>query len=92
MREFQWDRAKAVSNLQKHGVPFEYATRVFLDQRRQDGVDRRHTYGEERRITVGSIEGRVYVVAYTRRRAAIRLISARKANVRETQQYHAFSA
>jgi uncharacterized protein len=92
MLEFQWDPAKAVSNLQKHGVPFEYVTRVFLDQRRQDGVDRRHTYGEERRITVGSIEGRVYVVAYTRRRAAIRLISARKANARETQTYHAFSA
>jgi uncharacterized DUF497 family protein len=92
MLEFQWDSAKAASNLQKHGVPFDYATRVFLDRRRQDGVDRRHTYGEERRITVGSIEGRVYVVAYTRRRAAIRLISARKASARETQKYHAFSA
>jgi uncharacterized DUF497 family protein len=41
---------------------------------------------------VGNIEGQVYVVAYTRRRAAIRLISARKANARETQKYHAFSA
>jgi uncharacterized protein len=92
MLEFQWDSAKAASNLQKHGIPFDYVTRVFLDQRRQDGIDRRHTYGEERRITIGSIEGRVYVVAYTRRRAAIRLISARKANARETQKYHAFSA
>lgn len=92
MLEFQWDPAKAVRNLQKHGVPFEYAARVFLDERRQDGVDTRHRYGEERRITVGSLEGRVYVVAYTRRRAAIRLISARKANARETQKYHAFSA
>jgi len=92
MLEFQWDPAKAASNLQKHGIPFDYVMRVFLDQRRQDGIDRRHTYGEERRITIGSIEGRVYVVAYTRRRAAIRLISARKANARETQKYHAFSA
>ena len=92
MIEFQWDPAKAASNLQKHGVSFDYAARVFLDQRRQDGMDRRHTYGEERRITIGSIEGRVYVVAYTRRRAAIRLISARKANDRETQKYHTFSA
>ena len=52
MLEFQWDPTKAVSNLQKHGVPFEYATRVFLNERRQDGVDTRHRYGEERRITV----------------------------------------
>ena len=92
MLEFQWDTAKAAHNLQKHGVPFEYAVRVFLDQRRQDRVDMRHQYGEERRITIGNIEGRVYVVAYTRRRAAIRLISARKANARETQKYHTFSA
>jgi len=92
MLEFQWDPAKAASNLQKHGVSFDYAAHVFLDQRRQDGVDRRHTYGEERRITIGSIEGRVYVVAYTRRRTAIRLISARKANARETHKYHTFSA
>jgi uncharacterized DUF497 family protein len=92
MLEFQWDTAKAASNLKKHGVSFEYATRVFLDRRRQDGVDTRRTYGEERRTTIGIIEGRVYVVAYTRRRAAIRLISARKANARETQKYHTFSA
>jgi len=92
MFEFQWDPAKAASNLQKHGVSFDYAARVFLDLCRQDGVDRRHHYGEERRITIGSIEGRVYVVAYTRHRAAIRLISARKANDRETHKYHTFSA
>jgi uncharacterized protein len=92
MVEFQWGPAKAASNLQKHGVSFEYAARVFLDLHRQDGVDTRHRYGEERRITVGVIEGRVYVVAYTRRRAAIRLISARKANDRETRKYHTFSA
>jgi uncharacterized protein len=92
MLEFQWDPAKAASNLEKHGVSFEYATRVFLDAHRQDGVDRRRQYGEERRTTIGIIERGVYVVAYTRRRAAIRLISARKANARETQKYHTFSA
>jgi uncharacterized DUF497 family protein len=91
MLEFEWDPAKAASNLRKHGVSFDYATRVFLDLRRRDGVDRRHRYGEERRIIIGGIEGRVYIVAYTRRQAAIRLISARKANARETRQYHTFS-
>jgi uncharacterized protein len=92
MFEFQWDTVKAATNLEKHGVSFDYATAVFLDPHRQDGRDTRHNYGEERRITVGVIDGRVYVVAYTRRRAAVRLISARKANARETQQYHTFSA
>jgi uncharacterized DUF497 family protein len=51
MLAFEWDPAKAVSNLRKHGVPFEYVTRVFLDPQRRDRVDDRHHYGEERWIT-----------------------------------------
>jgi uncharacterized DUF497 family protein len=27
---FEWDDAKAASNLAKHGVPFAFAARVFL--------------------------------------------------------------
>jgi uncharacterized protein len=97
MPDFEWDPDKAESNLKKHGVPFEYATRVFLDPSRLDREDTRKDYGEERRITTGVIEGRVFIVAYTHRRRVIRqpvirLISARKANVRETKQYQTLSA
>jgi uncharacterized DUF497 family protein len=91
MLDFEWDPTKAESNLDKHGVPFEYATRVFLDPHRRDDVDTRHDYGEERRSTAGAIEGRVFVVVYTRRGSVIRLISARKANDRETEKYHEVS-
>jgi uncharacterized DUF497 family protein len=58
--EFEWDPAKAASNLKKHGVPSPYATRVFLDPHRLDNIDRRRSYGEERRLTTGAIDGRVY--------------------------------
>jgi uncharacterized DUF497 family protein len=92
MPDFEWDPAKAASNLAKHGVPFAYATRVFLDPARLDHVDTRQPYGEERRVTMGTIEDRVYVVAYTRRRSIIRLFSARKANAREIKRYHTLSA
>jgi uncharacterized DUF497 family protein len=71
MPDFERDPAKAASNLAKHGVPFAYATRVFLDPARLDRVDTRQRYGEERRVTMGKIEDRVYVVAYTRRRSSI---------------------
>jgi uncharacterized DUF497 family protein len=30
-RDFAWDDSKAERDLVKHGVPFPYATRVFLD-------------------------------------------------------------
>jgi len=29
--EFEWDQAKAASNVRKHGVTFMEAARVFLD-------------------------------------------------------------
>ena len=50
-------------NLRKHGVPFEYAARIFLDPSRLDREDTREDYGEERHVTLGAIEGRVFVVA-----------------------------
>jgi uncharacterized DUF497 family protein len=52
---------------------------VFLDPHRLDS--------EERRLTLGKIEGRLFVVAYTPRGKIIRLISARKANEREQRNY-----
>jgi uncharacterized DUF497 family protein len=82
--QFEWDVLKAAQNIAKHGVPFQYAVRVFLDPLR---LDDRRDYGEERRLTLGKIEGRLYVVAYTPRGNAIRLISARKANEREQREY-----
>jgi len=85
--EYEWDERKARQNIAKHGVPFEYAARVFLAWRRLDAEDARRDYGEERRLTLGKIEGRLYAVAYTARGGIIRLISARKANERERRKY-----
>jgi uncharacterized protein len=85
--EFEWDTRKAARNFAKHGVPFEYAARVFFDLHRLDSEDERRDYGEDRRLTLGRIEGRLFAVAYTRRGQLIRLISARKANEREQRRY-----
>jgi uncharacterized DUF497 family protein len=85
--EFEWDTGKAEQNIAKHGVPFEYAAQVFLDPHRLDSADERRDYSEERRLTLGKIERRLFVVAYTLRGELIRLISARKANERERRQY-----
>ena len=84
---FEWDNRKAAQNDAKHGVPFEYAVRVFLDPHRLDSEDTRRDYGEERWLTLGRIEGRLFAVAYTPRGKVIRLISARKANDREQRKY-----
>lgn len=84
---FEWDDRKAAQNAAKHGVPFEYAVRALLDPHRLDSEDRRRDYSEERWITLGKIEGRLFAVAYTPRGKVIRVISARKANEREQRRY-----
>jgi hypothetical protein len=64
---FEWDERKAAQNVAKHGVPFEYAVRIFLDPQRLDSKDTRRDYGEERWLGPGKIEGRLIAVAYTPR-------------------------
>jgi hypothetical protein len=47
----------------------------------------RWDYGEDRYRLLGAIEGRVFILIYTLRGSAIRVISARKANRREVRDY-----
>lgn len=79
---------KAKKNLAKHAASFEYAIRVFDDPQRVDREDDRRDYGEERRVVIGSLDARLFVIIYTERGDVIRLISARKANAREPKNHH----
>jgi uncharacterized protein len=84
---FEFDERKNAANLAKHGIDFADAAWVFADPMRLDAVDTRRDYGELRRVVVGEVLGRVWVVVYTFRGEAVRLISARKANEREQTRY-----
>ncbi len=86
-RVFDWDDAKAASNLAKHGVPFDYAARVFLDEAVVDFDASREADGEARRKAVGQIEGRIFTVVHAQRGDAIRIISTRRANAMERKVY-----
>lgn len=85
--EFEWDAEKASRNFEKHGVLFKHAANVFLDPARADAEDGRRSYGEERRVVFGKIDGELFAIVYTLRGSMIRLISARKANDRERRKY-----
>jgi len=90
---FEWDPAKARSNLTTHGVGFELAATVFLDRLAISVFDRAHSDTEDRWITIGeSIDGSVIVVVHTFTelgpgRYHIRLLSARRATRRERSAY-----
>ena len=86
-RHVVWDDAKAEINVSKHGIKFEDAARVFLDDSRLDYFDESHSDDEERYITIGMVNAVLFVV-YTERADTTRLISARKATKREKEIYY----
>ncbi len=86
-RDFDWDDGKAASNLAKHGVPFPYATRVFLDAGMIDIDASRPGDDEVRRKAIGAIERRILAVVYTEREGTTRIISARRCNAKEARLY-----
>lgn len=69
------------------GFDFAYAARAFFDPDRIIKIDNRHCYSEDRYQLMGLIEQRLFVLVYTPRQTAMRIISARKANQREVKHY-----
>ncbi len=85
---FEWDRDKARRNLRKHGVSFDEAVTVFYEPLSATFGDPDHSVGKQRFITIGySSRGRLLVVSHTERRNATRIISARRATVRERRRH-----
>lgn len=85
--EFEWDRAKATTNIVRHGVSFETAATAFDDPSFIDRIDDRDAYGEERWILIGMTAAGLLVVVHTQRGDRVRIISARYATRRELKDY-----
>jgi uncharacterized DUF497 family protein len=87
---FEWDPRKATANLAKHGVTFQEAQTAFSDEGALLLDDPEPAAGEDRFVLLGlSAKLRILVVIHCYRKAeqVIRLISARKADRLERQQY-----
>lgn len=91
--DFEWDAAKALANVAKHGVTFDRAATVFRDALALTVFDAAHSQSEERWFTLGhDAGGALLAVAHTYQaigptRARVRLISARAATQRERRFY-----
>ena len=84
--KFEWDEAKRLSNLRKHGIDFNDVSFV-LESDTVTVEDSRYAYGEQRFVMFGLLQGRVIAVVYTERDDSIRIISARKATKYEQRTY-----
>jgi uncharacterized DUF497 family protein len=87
--DFEWDPEKAAANGRKHRVTFDEAMTVFADNQSITTYDPDHSLDEDRFLTIGvSDQGRVLFVSHTDRGDSIRIISARRADKQERQEYH----
>ena len=87
---FEWDEAKARANIVKHGVSFEEAKSVFLDDRAKLIPDPDHSVDEDRFVLLGySSTLKLLVVCHCYRSGGhvVRLISARKSTRKEALIY-----
>ena len=91
--KFSWDARKNSSNTNKHGISFDEAKTVFLDDFARLIRDPDHSENEERFVLPGySRKSRLLVVChcYMEQDDTIRIISARKAEKSERKIYESF--
>jgi len=81
-----FDPAKRRKTLRECGLDFGDAGKVFAGPHFED-TDDRFDYGEDRYITVGLLDETVVVMVWTPRGSTRRIISMRKANATETQNF-----
>ena len=84
--EFAWSDRKRLLNLKQHGLDFVDAPTVFA------GLtftyeDDRFAYQEQRFVTLGLLAGVPVSVIHTETAHEIRIISSRKATLREARLY-----
>lgn len=90
---FEWDPAKARTNLKKHEVSSRAAPAVFRDPPALTVYDTEHSESEERWVTLGRAPtGQYLVVVHTFAQVIeaeihIRVISAREADRQEIRDY-----
>lgn len=83
--EFEYDPAKIARNESKHGVNFEQAKELWLDEDRL--VTPARCGSEERWALLGKMEDKLWVMFYTHRGDRVRIISVRRARPKEEKFY-----
>jgi uncharacterized DUF497 family protein len=83
--KFEWDVAKNSVNRVKHGIDFETAKGLWLDDNRIE-IQAPHPV-ENRYIIIGKLQGKLWTAIYTKRGDAVRIISVRRSRKKEAMLY-----
>ncbi len=87
---FKWDKEKSIVNEQKHKISFQEASTVFSDELAIEFYDNKHSEWEDRFLLLGlSSKLNLLLVChcYKESENVIRIISARKATIKESKNY-----
>jgi len=83
--KYEWNEDKSKINQDKHGIDFEAAKNLWLDE------DQIEIYAphpiEDRRIIIAKYHNKIWAAIYTIRDGTIRIISVRHARKREVNLY-----
>ena len=83
---FEFDVNKSKSNLVKHGIDFETASRLWTDPQRIEIPAR--TVDEPRLMLIAKFEDKVWSAIFTHVEQNIRIISVRRARKNEEEIYY----
>lgn len=83
--KFEWDTAKSHTNRLKHGIDFETAKDIWLDDDRIE-INAPHPV-ENRSIVIGKLHKKLWTAVYTLRGETIRIISVRHSRQKEAELY-----
>lgn len=82
--KLEWDETKRAATLSERGLDFADVARLDWEQAFTKEDNR---YEEARYVSFAPLDGRLFAVAWCWRGDAMRVISFRKANERETRKY-----
>ena len=85
MDEFEFDEAKSQANLEKHGIDFRAAQKLWRDPYLLE--IRAKSEDEPRFLLIGKIAEKHWSAVVTYREARIRLISVRRSRKKEVELY-----
>jgi uncharacterized DUF497 family protein len=84
--EFEYDPIKSQTNKEKHGIDFDEAQALWLDEDRVEFPAQSDT--EVRHALIAKNDEKIWVAFYTMREIAIRIISVRRARENEERIYY----
>ena len=86
---FEWDENESVANEEKHGVPLSSGCAMW-DSRLVTLSSRRK--GEDRKLSIGLVNGEYWSAVWEPRNGAVRLISVRLSTSKERSCYDRYNS